>query len=102
LALDPLAAVALLALAWWEMRGGHGWGALVSAAAAIAFAEAARTEKLGFPPDSDLWLWSRRSAIFLAIPFAISGAWTAYLVAMLIYATVSFFVIQRARHSEQS
>ena len=102
LALDPAAGAALLALSWWEVRGGHGWGALLAAAATIAFVEAARLEKAGFPPDADLWLFSRRSAIFFAIPFAIAGAWTPYLVALLIYATVSFFVIQHARHSQLS
>jgi len=99
IALEPAAGAALLALGWWEMHGGHGWGALLAAAAAIAFAEAARVERLAFPPDADLWLFSRRSAIFVAIPFAIAGAWTPYLVLILIYASVSFFVIQHARHS---
>jgi hypothetical protein len=102
LALDPAAAAALAALAWWEMRGGHGWGAIVTVASTIAFAEAARVEKAGFPPDANLWLFSRRSAIFGAIPFAIAGAWTPFLVALLVYASVSFFVIQHARHEQPS
>jgi hypothetical protein len=98
-ALEPAAAVPLLALGWWEMTHGHGWGALVTAGTTIAFAEALRIEKSGFPADPDPWLFSRRSAIFAAIPFAIAGAWTPYLVALLLYATVSFFVIQHVRHS---
>jgi hypothetical protein len=49
-------------------------------------------------PEGELWLFSRRSAIVAAIPFALAGAWTSYLVALLVYATVSFFIIQRVRH----
>jgi hypothetical protein len=82
------------------MRGGNGWGAFLAALVTIAFAEASRVEKSAFPADADLWLFSRRSAIFAAIPFAIAGSWTPYLVALLIYATVSFFVIQHARHAQ--
>jgi len=100
LALEPLAAAALLALSWWEMKQGHGWGTLVAGATAIAFAEAMRVEKSGFPPDTDIWLFSRRSAIFAAIPFALLGSWTPYLIVMLAYAAASFFVVQHARHSK--
>lgn len=99
-ALGAAAALPLLALGWWETRSGHGWGALLAAVAAIAFAEAMRVEKSGFPPDADLWLFSRRSAIFAAIPFAIAGAWTPFLVALLVYAAASFFVVQHVRHSQ--
>ena len=38
------------------------------------------------PPGGDLWLFSRRNAIFAAIPFALGGVWTAYLLAILVYA----------------
>ncbi|MEP7130397.1 MAG: NTP transferase domain-containing protein [Sphingomicrobium sp.] len=101
LALWPASAIALLALGWWEARHGTGWGALVSAAAAIAFAEAARIEKAGLPADGDLWLFSRRSAVIAAIPFALAGAWTSYLVALLVYAATSFFIVQHVRHSSE-
>jgi hypothetical protein len=97
-ALWPAAGLALLAIGWWEMRNGPGWGALVTAAAAIAFAEAGRIEKAALASDEP-WLFSRRSAILAAIPFAIAGSWTAYLVAMLVYSGLSFFVTQRVRHS---
>jgi hypothetical protein len=97
LALWPAAGIALLALGWWEMRHLSGWGALVSAAAAAAFAEAARVERAVIP-DGELWLLSRRSAIVAAIPFAFAGAWTSYLVVLLIYAAVSFFIVQHVRH----
>jgi hypothetical protein len=97
LALWPASGFALLALGWWEMRGASGWGALLNTAATLAFAEAARVERAGMP-EGELWLFSRRSAIVAAVPFALAGAWTSYLVALLVYATVSFFIIQRVRH----
>jgi hypothetical protein len=97
LALWPASGLALLALGWWEMRGGSGWGALLGSIATAAFAEAARIERSGMP-EGELWLFSRRSAIVAAIPFALAGAWTSYIVALLVYATVSFFIIQRVRH----
>jgi hypothetical protein len=102
LALWPAGGLALLAVGLWEMRHGTGWGALVGAGAACAFAEAARIEKSDVPPDGDLWLLSRRNAIFLAIPFALAGSWTAYLLAVLVYAALSFFIIQRVRHPRSS
>ena len=97
-ALWPAAGLALLALGWWESRHGSGWGSLVTAATTIAFAEAARIERSVFPPGSEIWLFSRRNAIFAAIPFALGGAWTAYLIVMLIYAAASFFLVQHIRH----
>jgi len=96
LALWPAAGLALAAIGLWEMRHGTGWGALVAAIAGCAFAEAARIEKSGMP--SEPWLLSRRNAIFLAIPFALGGVWTAYLLAVFGYAALSFFVVQRVRH----
>ena len=57
-----------------------------------------RIERAGLAVPGELWLLSRRNAIFLGIPFAITGAWTAYLVALLIYAAVSFYYTQHARH----
>ena len=100
-ALWPAAGLALLVLGWWEMRHNTGWGAIVTALAAGAFAEAARIERSGIG-DGELWLFSRRSAIVLAIPFAIAGAWTSYLIGLLAYAAISFFIVQRVRHEETS
>lgn len=97
--LEPAAGLSLIALAWWEMTQNHGWGTLLSAAATVAFAEAMRIEKSGFPADSGMWLFSRRSAIFASIPFALLGAWTPYLVAIAVYAATSFFIVQHVRHS---
>ena len=100
-ALWPASGLALLALGWWEMRHVSGWGALVTAAAAGAFAEAARIERAPIH-DGELWLVSRRSAIVAAIPFALAGAWTSYLVGILLYAAISFFIVQHVRHQQSS
>jgi hypothetical protein len=89
----------LLAIGLWEMRHGPGWGAVVTATAACGFAEAGRIEKATMPPGGDLWLFSRRNAAVLAIPFALGAVWTAYLVGLLVYAAISFFIVQRVRHN---
>ena len=78
-----------------------GGGRSSAAIGTVAFAEAARIERAGIS-DSELWLFSRRSAIALAIPFAIAGAWTSYLIGLLAYAAISFFIIQHVRHQPSS
>ena len=100
--LAPAAGLPHIALAWWEMTHGHGWGALLAGAGTIAFAEAMRIETVWFSADPDPWLFSRRSAIFAAIPFALAGAWTPYIVGLLLYAAASFFIVQHVRHSTLS
>jgi len=50
----------------------------------------------------DIACGTGRNAIFLAIPFALAGAWTAYLLTVLVYAAFSFFVVQRVRHHASS
>lgn len=97
-ALWPAAGIGLFAVGLWEMRHGTGWGAMVTAVAACAFSEAARIERSGLLAGEELWLLSRRNSIFLAIPFALAGQWTAYLIAVLVYAALSFFIVQRVRH----
>jgi hypothetical protein len=57
-----------------------------------------RIEKAAMSPSGEQWLFSRRNAVALAIPFALGGVWTAYLLALLAYAAISFFIIQRVRH----
>jgi hypothetical protein len=91
--------LAVAALGLWEMRHNTGWGALVTALATAAFAEAARLEGQPRGRDADVWLFSRRNAIFLAIPFAIAGAWTSYLLTLLVYAGGSFFLVQHVRRT---
>ena len=92
----PAAGIALLALGWWESRHGSGWGALLAAVAAAAFAEAARIEVTPSSPG-EVWLISRRNAILLAVPFAVFGAWASFLVSLFVYAAASFFFLQHAR-----
>ena len=93
----PAAGIALLALAYWESRQPSGWGAMMAAIAAAAFAQAARTEAVAVSVPGELWLFSRRNAILLASPFAIAGAWTTYLIALFLYSAGSFFYVQHAR-----
>ncbi len=94
----PAAGIALLALGWWQARHGGGWGALFAAATTAAFAEALRVERGNTELPGRLWLFSRRNAIFAALPFAIGGHWTAYLVALAAYAAGSFFYVQHVKH----
>jgi hypothetical protein len=94
----PAAGVALLALGWWQSQHGSGWGALFAAGTAASLAEAARIEAERLEIPGQVWLLSRRNAILAAIPFAAFGAWTSYLVALALYAGVSFFVAQHVNH----
>lgn len=94
----PAAGVALLLIGWFVARHGGGWGAGVAALAVAAFAEAARIERGAEPVPGALWLFSRRSAIILAIPFAAIGWWNSLLCLLALYASVSFFLIQHVRH----
>ena len=94
----PAAGFALLALGWWSNLHTSGWGALVTAIAACAFAQAARIEQAGIELLPAQWLFSRRNAIFTAIPFAIGGWWNGLLVGLAVYAAASFFIAQHFRH----
>ena len=94
--LSPAAGITLLVLGWWEAREVSGWGAFLAAIAAAAFAEATRLERPAGSP-AEVWLLSRRNAVFLALPFALLGSWTPYLVTLFAYAGVSFFLAQHAR-----
>jgi hypothetical protein len=98
----PAAGLALIALGWWQSRHGGGWGALLAAATACAFARAAQIEKSAVQATLPAWLFSRRNAILAALIFALAGAWTSYLVALLVYAAVSFFVVQFIVHRIRS
>jgi len=94
----PAAGLALVALGWFESRHGAGWGAMVAALSAAAFAEAGRIERAGLELPASDWLFGRRIAVFLAIPFALVGHWSIYLGFAAAYAGVSFFLIQQFRH----
>jgi hypothetical protein len=95
----PAAGLALVALGWFEMNHGSGWGALMAALAAAAFAEAGQVERAGRTIPGSEWHFSRRTAIWLALPFAIGGWWPAYLATLSVYATASFFIAQHYRHA---
>jgi hypothetical protein len=71
---------------------------MMAALSAAAFAEAGRLENLGSTTPRGEWLFSRRTAIWPAIPFAIGGWWNAYLGIMAFYAAASFFIVQHLRH----
>src|SRR5687767_4703166 len=90
----PSAGLALLALGWRLTLYGSGWGALVTALAAGAFAEAARIERGHDEIPGQIWLFSRRNAILAAVPFASFNAWALCLAALALYAAASFFIVQ--------
>jgi hypothetical protein len=94
----PAAGLALLGLGWFEARHGGGWGAMVAALAAAAFAEAMRIERRSTEPPGKLYLFSRRTAIWAAIPFALGGWWNLYLGLLAAYAATSFFLAQHVHH----
>jgi len=97
-ALWPAAGLALIALGWWSARHGGGWGAMAAALSAAAFAQAAKIERGGDHHPLEIWLFSVRTAVFGAIPFAIAGWWNAALAGLGLYATASFFFNQHLRH----
>lgn len=98
----PAAGVSVAALGWWQWGNGGGWGALLAALTAIAFAQADRLERDHGEGPLPLWLFSRRNAIIASIPFALAGAWTGLLVAVLVYAGASFFLVQYLVHRVRS
>lgn len=98
LLLWPASGLALIALAWWETRHGQGWGAFVSALCAAAFGQAYQFERMDTRVALPPWLLSRRNAILILFLFALAGAWTGFLIAVLIYAAISFFFVQYLVH----
>jgi hypothetical protein len=98
----PAAGLALVALGLWQSRHGSGWGALLAVVAAAAFAQAYQLERTSEEVPLPAWLFSRRNVILAGVPFAVGGAWTAYLVAILVYAAISFFFVQYVVHHMRS
>jgi len=95
----PAAGLALLALGWFEMRHGAGWGAILAALSGAAFAEAGRIERAGRNIPGGQWHFGSRNAIWLALPLAVGGWWNLYLTLVAIYAATSFFIVQHLRHA---
>ena len=94
-ALPAVAAAALGALGARLAWDGGGWGALIAAAAAIAFFHAGAVERERAGSASSPWLATRKGAIMLATPFAVAGWWSGGLVAIAAYAAASFLWLQR-------
>ena len=98
-ALWPVAGLALVALGWWSFRHGDGgWGALVAAFTTAGFAQALKVELGGDDVPFQQYLFARRNAIVVALPFAALGWWNALLAGLALYAAASFFVVQQLRH----
>lgn len=94
----PAGGLALLGLGWFQALHGSGWGALIAALAAGAFAQAHRIEAHGRELPAEEWLFGWRQAIFAALPFAIFGWWNGLLAALALYAAASFFIAQNWVH----
>lgn len=94
----PAGGLALLGLGWFQAMHGSGWGALVSAISAGAFAQALRIEAKGQELPAEQWLFGCRQGVFLAVPFAILGWWNGLLAALALYAAASFFIAQNWVH----
>jgi hypothetical protein len=94
----PAAGLALVALGWRLTFHGSGWGALITALVVAAFAEAARIEQGHDEVAGQLWLFSWRNAVLVAVPFALAGAWAMALAALALYAATSFFIVQHWHH----
>ncbi|MBB3763862.1 hypothetical protein [Sphingomicrobium lutaoense] len=90
----PLSAVLLAALAAWRLPL-DGWGIAATALAQAVIAEALRPLRRG--ARFSLWLFDRRPAILLLLPFAIAGAWAAGLIVLMGYAGASLIIAQRFR-----
>lgn len=98
--LPMLSATALLTLAY-SLGATRGWGCVVLAAAAIAFAVAVRTEAGGREMTGRIWLAERKGMAWLLLPFAAAGFWVAGLGILAGYAAASFFWAQRQVHGRR-
>lgn len=95
-ALPFASAAALLSLGQAVSRT-SGWGAIVLAAGALAFAFALEGER---PRRSGpgLFLAEPKGMTWLMLPFAAAGQWTLGLAGLFSYAAASFFIAQRQAH----
>ena len=100
----PAAGAALLALGWYRFLHGGNWGSLAAALACGAFAQALVTERGGQAIAGEQWLFDRRPALVLTLPFAGLAAWLGVgwwdglLGVLALYAAGSFFVVQHWVH----
>lgn len=94
----PITAGAALVALGWSLVPERGWGCLAVVAATLLFLLALREEQGERPVPHRRWLAERKGLIWLLLPFAAAGAWTAGLVGLAAYACGSFFWAQRAVH----
>ena len=80
-----------------------GWGAMMAALARRGFrrGRAGRAGRARACLAAE-WHFSRRTAIWLALPFAIGGWWSLYLGLVAFYAAASFFIVQHLRHARRT
>ena len=89
------ASAALLGMGW-ALRD-LGWGTIALAAATLGFMGALFEHErlIGRPPRRPLWLAEPDALIWLLLPFAVAGWWTAGLAAQAALALASLLVAQR-------
>ena len=90
----PVVGTAFLALGWW-LYASVGWGAMMAALSLVVFAEVLRPLRRG--ARFETWLFARRPAILLLLPFGVFGQWLPGLLALTAYAGGSLILAQRLR-----
>lgn len=87
--------IALVALGW-NLQA-LGWGTVALAGATLGFMAALYEHErwIGRPPSRPLWLAEPDALIWLLLPFALAGWWTAGLVAQALLAFASLLAVQR-------
>jgi CheY-like chemotaxis protein len=100
----PAAGAALLGLGWYRFAHDGTWGSLLAAATTAAFAQALGVERSGRTLEGEQWLFDRRSAMVLTLPFAGlafglgTPLWDMLLLVLAVYAALSFFIVQHVVH----
>lgn len=94
----PFAAGASLAALGYWLAFTSGWGSLILVAATIAFMAALAGEGREANVPGGVFLAEPKGMAWLMLPFAATGQWVAGLGALALYATASFFWVQRRVH----
>ncbi|WP_265529957.1 glycosyltransferase family protein [Sphingomicrobium marinum] len=90
----PLVGTAFLAFGWW-LFASAGWGAMMAALSLVVFAEVLRPLRKG--ARFETWLFARRPAILVLLPFGLFGQWLLGLLVLTAYAGGSLILAQRLR-----
>lgn len=98
----PLVGAVTLTALGWHLSGPRGWGCMALVASTIAFMAALRIEAYGRKVEGDVWLAEPKGMIWILLPFAASGTWTAALAALATYAAGSFFWVQHLTHRRKA